>query len=294
MSVVEAMLLLGGVGTRAQLLRLSPRADVDRAVETGDIVVLAHGRYALPAADEALSAAHRLTGVGSHLSAALHWGWPVKVTPDRPHVTIPRSRKLTLEQRRGVAIHRADLTTDEIVDGFTSRDRTLLDCSRTFEFGEGLAVADSALREGYSPSRLRALARDARGPGARKIRRVAREARAEAANPFESGLRGIALAIDGLHVRPQVPIWASEYLGRPDLVDEDLRIVLEADSFGWHGDRGALRHDARRYNMFVVNGWLVLRFSWEDVMFDPDYVRTVLEAVVIERTQRACCPCRCA
>lgn len=294
MSVVEAMLLLGGVGSRAQLLTLSARADVDRAVETGDIVVLAHGRYALPAADEALSAAHRLTGVGSHLSAALRWGWPVICTPDRPHVTVPRSRKLTLEQRRGVAVHRADLTADEIVDGFTSRDRTLLDCSRSLEFSEGLAVADSALREGCSPSRLRALARDARGPGARKIRRVAREARPDAANPFESGLRGIALEVDGLNVRPQVPLWGTEFLGRPDLVDEELRIVLEADSFAWHGDRAALRHDARRYNMFVVNGWLVLRFSWEDVMFDPVYVRSVLEAVVLERTQRACCACRCA
>jgi very-short-patch-repair endonuclease len=55
---------------------------------------------------------------------------------------------------------------------------------------------------------------------------------------------------------------------RPDLVDEDLRLVLEADSFEWHGDRVALRDDARRYDLMVVNGWRVLRFAWEDVMFD--------------------------
>ena len=60
------------------------------------------------------------------------------------------------------------------------------------------------------------------------------------------------------------------FLGRPDLVDEHLRIVVEADSFEWHGERAALRADARRYNAFVVNGWLVLRFCWEDVMFHPD------------------------
>ncbi len=65
---------------------------------------------------------------------------------------------------------------------------------------------------------------------------------------------------------------------RPDLVDDRLRIVLEADSFEWHGGRSALARDARRYNTLVVDGWLVLRFAWEDVMHDPRYVRAVLVA----------------
>ena len=77
---------------------------------------------------------------------------------------------------------------------------------------------------------------------------------------------------------------------RPDLVDEDLRLVLEADSFEWHGDRVALRDDARRYDLMVVNGWRVLRFAWEDVMFDQAWVREVLTAAVAERTQR-CSSC---
>jgi very-short-patch-repair endonuclease len=77
-------------------------------------------------------------------------------------------------------------------------------------------------------------------------------------------------------------------------VDEHLRVVLEADSFEWHGDRAALRRDTKRYNSFVVNAWLVLRFAWEDVMFEPLYVSSVLEAVVSERTERACWQCRSA
>ena len=82
---------------------------------------------------------------------------------------------------------------------------------------------------------------------------------------------------------------------RPDLVDEDLSVVLEADSFEWHGDRAALRRDARRYNVMVVNGWLVLRFAWEDVMFDQDHVHSVLVAVVRLARLRAqpCCSHRC-
>jgi hypothetical protein len=206
MSVVEVRHALGGVASRAQLVEKTSRAEVDAALASRAVVVIAHGRYALRAADEARRAAHRLTGVASHLSAALHWGWAVKTPPSAPHVTLSRSRKVTLAQRRGIEVHRAELTSDEIVDGFTSQDRTLVDCARSVEFDEALAVADSALREGFSHSRFVALARDLRGPGSQQVRRVADEARAEAANPFESVLRAIALDVPRLHVRLQAVV----------------------------------------------------------------------------------------
>ena len=107
------------------------------------------------------------------------------------------------------------------------------------------------------------------------------------------GAPAFALPVPHLAVRPQLPIHArGRFLGRPDLVDESLGIVLEADSFEWHGSRAALRSDARRYNAFVVNGWLVLRFAWEDVMFHADEVRRVLVAAVEERTNARCAACR--
>ncbi len=159
-------------------------------------------------------------------------------------------------------------------------DRTLLDCLRREQPDSALAVADSALRTGYSASGLACLARDARGPGSAKIRFIADQANGKAANPFESVLRSIAGEVAGLQVRPQVPIFGPDLLGQPDLVDPELRIILEADSFEWHGGRAELRRDCRRYDEFVVAGWLVLRFSWEDVMFDAAWVRSVLEGAV--------------
>lgn len=53
---------------------------------------------------------------------------------------------------------------------------------------------------------------------------------------------------------------------------------MEADSFEWHGGHEALVRDARRYNKLVTEGWLVLRFTWEDVMQRPSEVRDVLQA----------------
>ena len=89
-------------------------------------------------------------------------------------------------------------------------------------------------------------------------------------------------------MRPQVLIRVRGGEVRPDLVDEDRRLVVEADSFEWHGKRAALRRDCRRYNAIVAAGWILLRFSWEDVMHEPDYVRSVLGEVVGPRgrTQR--------
>jgi len=41
-----------------------------------------------------------------------------------------------------------------------------------------------------------------------------------------------------------------------------------------------------------VDGWIVLRFAWEDVMFDPDYVFQTLNAVVklVQRRGEVLCP----
>jgi len=285
-SVVEELARCGGVATRAQLIKCSGRRAVDRALSSGAIVVLTRGRYALPVADEALVAAHLLTGTVSHSSAALRHGWAVLTVPDRPDVTVPKDRKLP----SGVSaqLHWADLTTDDVRDGCTTADRTLRDCLRSLEFVAALAVADSALRSGFTPQALAALARDARGPGSAQIRQVASAASPLADNPFESALRGISMSVPGLRLRPQVSIREPEFLGRPDLVDERLGIVVEADSFAWHGGRKALRRDARRYNRFVVHGWLVLRFSWEDVMFEREQVATTLAAAVAERTKGLC------
>jgi very-short-patch-repair endonuclease len=294
-SVAQVLEELGGVATRAQLMAVSSRADVDRALLRGLIVATARGRYALPTTGEALALAHAVGGVLSHSSAALHHGWEVKLSPERAHVIVPRHRRVARHLSHRVVAHYADLDPSDVSDGIvTSPEATLIFSLRGLPDDEALAVADSALRHGVPPNTLRRVAQSVQGAGSAKVRRIADAARAEAANPFESCLRWIALGIPGLSVRPQVTLPG---LGvRPDLVDEQLGIVLEADSFEWHGDRAALRRDARRYNLMVVNRWWVLRFAWEDVMFEQGYVREVLEGVVDLAQLRAqpCCAHRCA
>jgi hypothetical protein len=172
MSVVESLERLGGVATRAALIAATDRIRVDRALEAGDVIVLARGRYALPDADEARRAAHRLTGAVCRRSAAQLWGWELLRTPDRPEITVRRNRKLTPSQRGRASIHWGNLHPSEVDDGVTTRARTLSDCLRSLPFDEALAVADSALRGGFSTRLLRGLVVRASGPGSAQMRRV--------------------------------------------------------------------------------------------------------------------------
>jgi very-short-patch-repair endonuclease len=278
MKVERVLTELGGVATRQVLVEATSRRAFDAAVAEGSIVRDVHGRYALPVASESFRAANRLVGVVSHRSAALHWGWELKSSPPEPDVTVRRNRVITAERREGVALHRADLAPGDVHGSVTSMERTLTDCLRSLPFDEALAVADSALRHrAVTRSQLTELARRVRGPGAPQARRVAAEATDRAANPFESVLRAIALDVEGLALKAQEVIADRSGRGRPDLVDRERRLVVEAESHSFHSRRGALRRDCRRYTKLVLLGWRVLRFAWEDVMFEQGYVRECLE-----------------
>jgi predicted DNA-binding protein (UPF0251 family) len=246
--VVEAVRAMGGFSSRAALLSLLPRSDVDRALAGGAIVAMSRGRYALPELDDARRVAHRHSGVLCLASAALHHGWEVKEVPSLPHLIVPRKRNRPTSNE--VVTHFRDLLPDEVSGGIaTSVEVTLDQCLRLLPFDEALAIADSALRHGVTPNTLRRLAASARGSGARQLRRVVRHADGDADNPFESCLRAVALDVPGLNVVPQVLIRTADEWFRPDLVDRERKVVLEADSFAWHGParrcgatRGATTH----------------------------------------------------
>lgn len=284
---VMVLTRLGGVARWGQLRRTCSRRQLRRALADGRMVRTGHGRYAVPCADRARVAGSRLTGFVSHTSAALHWGWPVKTTPATPHVTVGRHRTVDPGRREGVFLHYRDLRPEEVTDGWvTSPVRTVIDCCLDLPFDQALAVFDSSWRAGLKPREVQLAALRLPRQSRDRVLSVARAADKEAANPFESVLRAIVTAVPGLHVETQVAISDNGFFARVDLADESLRIVIEADSFEFHGSRKAFDRDCRRYNALVVRGWLVLRFTWEQVMFEPGLVAQTVRALVEERRRR--------
>ncbi|MEP6799516.1 MAG: DUF559 domain-containing protein [Lapillicoccus sp.] len=288
--VVAHLERLGGVATWTQLVSLTSRPQLDRAVGLESIVKLGRGRYALTTAREARQAAHRVTGIVVCRSAAAHWGWAMKWQPSRPEIAVPRGRKVSDSVQRELDVCWRSLAPPAVVDGWvTSPPQTVLDCMRALPFDEGLSIADSALRSGIlTPAQLEAVAAGSPGRGHALAVRVAAAADARAANPFESVLRATACEVSGLMLVPQVRIESrrtGRFVGRVDLADESLRIVAEADSFEFHGERQQLDRDCERYDELVVDGWVVLRFSWKQVMKRPAWVRAMLRGAVDLRTQ---------
>lgn len=102
---------------------------------------------------------------------------------------------------------------------------------------------------------------------------MARLADGRAANAFESRLRALVLDAGITGFEPQLEIRLAAGTVRVDLGDPERRIVLEADSYEHHGSRSALVRDCERYDELVVDGWIVLRFAWEHVMFRPKWVQ---------------------
>ncbi len=272
----EALAQVGGAARTDQLLRSCTARELGRAVRDGRVVRMTRGRYALPQVRDAGAHALRLSGTVVGLSAALEHGWEVVRPPDLPWVSVPRNRKVSPHQRRGVRLFYSDAR-----GSVSAPVPTVLECARRLPFGEALAVADSALRHGVDLDELVLAAAGVRGPGAPACRRVVAEASGCAANPFESSLRAIALEVDGLRLHPQLEVTVFGRSLHPDLVDPRLRVIVEADSWLYHGATPErFDRDLWRYTALVVHGWIVVRFGYHQVMHDPDFVREALELLV--------------
>lgn len=279
MELIDVVVRLGGIATRAQLVGATSPLEVDRALDAGALARAGRGRYVLPSTDAAVSLAHGMNGALALSSAALVHGWEVWTVPDKPHIIVPRKRNVPQHRRSLAILHRRDLFPSELDGVATSPKITLQQSLRLLPEADALAIADSAMRHGRR-ALLAQVAAEVQGPGAERVRRLAGQARTNADNPFESALRSIANSVPGLVVEPQVAIRTPHLYARPDLVDVQLKMALEADSFEWHGNLQALAKDAHRYNLLVADGWLVFRFTWEQVMFRPDEVRRILVRAV--------------
>lgn len=292
MDVTEHLARAGGIAARRELEQATSRAALEKAVQSGRVLRVARGRYALRTASEGQQAAQRLTGTAVLLSAAAHWGWRTKWQPVLPQVAVGRGRKVSEAVRREVDVRWRSIPVDQVADGWvTTRVRTVHDCCALLPFDEALAVVDSALREGRVTRRDLLALDHVPGRLRRRVASVVMAGDARAANPFESVLRAIAVGVPGLEVRPQVRIDDAEgWIGRVDLADVALRIVLEADSHEFHTDADAFARDCWRYDRLAVDDWLVLRFPWLHVMLRQEAVRRLLVRAVDLRSAR----CRAA
>jgi very-short-patch-repair endonuclease len=273
MEVVDALRALGGTARWKQLRGHVGWRAVKRARADGEIRRDGDA-YSIAGTDRDRVLAQQLRGVRTHVTAAAHHGFALpRHDHGTVHITVPRKARRK-EVPGDVRLHYRDHEPEATDGDVTSALQTVIDCLRDEPFRVALCVGDSALAsEKVSAAELAARAAALRGPGAARVRHRVALLDGRAANAFESSCRAILIEAGILGFEPQVSIrHAGHWVGRVDLAHRVLRVVVECDGFQTHGGRDAFVRDLVRFTLLVSAGWRPLRFTWEQVMFGPDWV----------------------
>ena len=263
-AAAAAAATIGECGTRARqtgelLLRVAAALKVTGSRSAGS-------RY--PVGRESQSAA-RVTD--SEWSAAI---W----RPD-PEITRAPGDRGGRKGRPGVLVHIANLPGDHVVSyrgvPLTSVPRTVIDLARALPFGEGVAVADSALHAGLtSKAALAAVIADCpRWPGLQRAREVTAFSDARSESVLES-LSRAAFRQAGLPP-PDLQVWVGddgEIIGRADFLWRPYRTIGEADGAFKYQTPARARAQLERDARLRAAGYEVVHFTWAQITRVPAQV----------------------
>jgi very-short-patch-repair endonuclease len=225
-------------------------------------------------------------GVVSHRSAAALWG--LRAMDGVVEISVPAAR--CPRMRPPATVHRIkDLQADRAVlrAGLPITDpmRTVIDLGLVLD----VDAVDDALSAGLASklfpltavSRLRdALGRPGRnGTG---VMRELLEHRGLLGAGEQSVLEGRLLRLVRRHHLPtpvfQHEVWHRDrFVARVDAAWPEVLLALEVDGYEFHATPESFQGDRSRDVRLATLGWVVLRFTWEDVVGRP---RQVAEAVL--------------
>lgn len=75
-------------------------------------------------------------------------------------------------------------------------------------------------------------------------------------------------------------------LAEIDFADPIMKIAIEVDGRAFHSDRQSFERDRERQNMLVIRGWVILRFTWERIVNDPEGVVAEIIAAIASAPHR--------
>ena len=151
---------------------------------------------------------------------------------------------------------------------------------------EGLILAADSLRL-LNRARLAALLEERRGrAGTRKILSLIRDDPVDTRSESERRILSICREFG---VPPPLVNHPVEVAGRTfcaDLCWPELRLIVEVDSWRWHGARGAMEKDADRDQLLSVAGWRVVHFTRDQARLSRAETGRRLAALTAARTPR--------
>lgn len=184
-------------------------------------------------------------------------------------------------QRRRLAGEARQVRPDEASLQVTTAVATVLDCCRQLPLLDAVVVCDSALRSGQvTLEELRQAAAQLRGVRhARRLRRVLDLCDPECGSVLESVLRVqmVQARIMGFQTQLVVRDARGRHVLRVDFCFPAAGLVVETDGARWHPEPG---RDQKLDNRLVAAGWRVLRFSWAEVVHDPELTLGLIKSAL--------------
>jgi very-short-patch-repair endonuclease len=284
-----------GILSHTDLLDLGLSRDViTRRAQKGDFIRVYQGVYRMAGApttwQQKLWAAKKWSGdegIFSHRSGLLlqrlagatdhvvEMTVSKKVRSPDPYVLLHWSRCDPIQNSE----HRQGLPV-------TSVARTILDASAVSRPWNVEAALDDALRHNLVTvdqmwTELERFGKGRKGTAMiRKLLDQRSDGRARSHSMLE-------IKLDHLLAHSDVPEYFRQFVvmtrvGIPADVDfawPEVKLGVEADGYKWHSGRMQWQSDMARQNALAEVGWLILRFSWDDVTRRPRYViETILAA----------------
>ena len=222
----------------------------------------------------------------SHRDAGALWRFLARRGP-RVHVTTVGSQRPRID---GIAGHRTSVLHPDdraVKDGIpvTAPARTLLDLAEVLDRDTLERTVETADREGlFSPRAVSALCE--RSSGRRGLRPLLTLLAEYEADPAD--VRGeLERTFRALCRHHHLPLPATNVLVGGDLVDAHwpaYRLVVELDSFRFHGGRAAFERDRERDVRLRLAGVTVLRFTWRQLHDRPDEVAAAVRRITSSTT----------
>lgn len=286
-----------GAVARWQLIESVSRKAIERAVESGELIRVAPEVFVLPGSPrtwrQALMVAVLDAGRGacvSHRAAAVLLGIAKLGMPEVVEITSPRTRTHRLE---GVIVHRPlDLHYDRdviVVDGIpcTGPLRTLVDYGVSqswldvWDAIERAIQADLVTHRGceWMLSRLSRQGRHGCGPFRRALDERALKMKAPHKGLLEPRMAGVAR-------RFKLPAYSYQHDAFGDgsvLIDFAFvseKVAVEVKGLKERTNPKKLTDDFEREHRLSAGGWIVLSFTWSQVVKRPKYVAdTILQVL---------------
>lgn len=227
----------------------------------------------------------------SHDSAAVSW----EMSRDGalpPHVSLPGRGGHGNDMRLGFVVHRpAALRPAAVVTHrgipTTTPERTLVDLTATRNDDQMLALVGEAARRRVVAlptlhgQLVAALEAKPRSKSLCRLRNLLRT-HAPELHLSESELERRFMTLcarRGIDL-PGQQVWIGR--ARVDFRWEAERLIVEVDGHETHGTIAAMSADYARQRRLTLERWMVLRFTWADVVHDPDRTTADIRAALAQ------------